>query len=85
MATMKISERQRHAIRSEFSRWRKSNRLSYQDITDKVNEIAGVQLCKYPTVASWGVRGHVPRSALAASLKAAYPDCPLLRHVRDTR
>lgn len=75
----------RLTIREEFRAWMKEEKLSYQGLTDKINEAAGLTLAKYPTVVSWGVRGHVPRSTLATALKAACPACPLLNHVEDGR
>lgn len=74
-------EARRDKIRREFSAWRKKEKLSYQKIANEINRIAGVDIAMHPTVTSWGVRGQVPRLALAGALRKAYPSCPLLKYV----
>lgn len=83
----------RDRIRAEFLAWRKSkgrevnaktgDPFSYQQIVDSVNYHFGDSRLRYPTVASWGTRGTVPKGQNADALRAVHPDCAILRYARS--
>lgn len=77
-SSARFQSRQKKENRRAFKAWRDKNGLSYQDIVDRVNEKVGIPVLKYPTCASWGVRGARPGKAISEAIKEAFPDCPLI-------